>query len=153
GAMAGLAVRGDRGGRLNNPRALPPDPQGNAPHQPPPRPAALPGRKEMASSAPLRQRLLLAVAIAAAPPALAPEPSSAGLEFFEKKIRPVLVEHCYQCHSAKKSRGGLRLDSRDGLRKGGDSGPALASGKPEASLLLEVLRYHGRDQTPKMPPK
>src|SRR5262245_55013081 len=50
----------------------------------------------------------------------------AGFEFFEKKIRPVLVEHCYKCHSveAKSPRGGLRLDSRDAIRKGGDTGPA-----------------------------
>lgn len=77
----------------------------------------------------------------------------AGIEFFEKKIRPVLVAHCYQCHSTqgKKQRGGLLLDSRDGLRKGGDTGPALVSGKPEASLLLKVLR-HAAD-VPKMPPK
>lgn len=80
-------------------------------------------------------------------------PDHAGIEFFEKKIRPVLVEHCYQCHStqAKKQRGGLLLDSRDGLRKGGDNGPALVPGKPEASLLLKVLRHIG--DVPKMPPK
>ena len=54
-----------------------------------------------------------------------------GREFFEKKIRPILVEHCYRCHSmATKQRGGLTLDSRDGLRKGGDSGPVVVPGKP-----------------------
>ena len=55
-----------------------------------------------------------------------------GREFFEKKIRPILVEHCYRCHSmATKQRGGLTLDSRDGLRKGGDSGPAVRAGQTQ----------------------
>jgi hypothetical protein len=65
------------------------------------------------------------------------------VEFFEKKIRPVLIEHCYKCHaaSAKKVRGGLLLDSRDGLRKGGDSGPVVVPGNPAASRLLKALRY------------
>src|SRR5438876_10474952 len=51
----------------------------------------------------------------------------AGVEFFEQKIRPVLVEKCYECHShqAKKHRGDLYLDSRDGMRKGGENGPAV----------------------------
>jgi hypothetical protein len=74
-------------------------------------------------------------------------------EFFENRIRPVLVEHCYSCHSAeaKKQKGGLRLDHRDGWRKGGDSGPALAPGKPDESLLVKAIRY-GSDEL-KMPPK
>src|SRR3954468_14050286 len=61
-----------------------------------------------------------------------------GVEFFETKIRPVLVEHCYRCHSAeaKKTRGGLAVDTRLGLREGGDSGPAVIPGKPQQSLLL-----------------
>jgi cytochrome c553 len=77
-----------------------------------------------------------------------------GLEFFEKKIRPVLVEHCYSCHSAKaeKQKGGLLLDSRDALRKGGDSGPALVPGKPAESLLMLAVRQMSRD-VKKMPPK
>jgi hypothetical protein len=77
----------------------------------------------------------------------------AGIEFFEKKIRPVLAKHCYQCHSAqaKKLRGGLALDSRDGVRKGGDSGPAVVPGRPEQSLLLKAISYAEEDL--KMPPK
>jgi Protein of unknown function (DUF1553)/Protein of unknown function (DUF1549)/Planctomycete cytochrome C len=72
-------------------------------------------------------------------------------EFFEQRIRPVLVEHCGECHSAqaKTLRGGLRVDSRQALRRGGDSGPALVPGKPDESLLLAALRYEG----PKMPPQ
>jgi hypothetical protein len=79
------------------------------------------------------------------------EPSSEQVDLFEQKVRPVLVERCYGCHSAKsgKARGGLRLDTREGLRKGGDSGPALVPGDPAASLLLKALRHEG----PKMPPR
>src|SRR4051794_33953893 len=84
----------------------------------------------------------LGLATTAAPAADPPEP----VEFFEKKIRPVLVEHCYKCHSAeaeanKKLKAGLRLDTRDGLRAGGDGGPALAPGDPGGSLLMKALRY------------
>src|SRR5437762_12557633 len=77
----------------------------------------------------------------------------AGVEFFEKKVRPVLVEHCYGCHSeaAKKKRGGLLLDTRDGIRKGGDTAPAVLPGKPAESLLLKALRHS--DDSLKMPPK
>ena len=70
----------------------------------------------------------------------------AGVEFFEAKIRPILVEHCYECHSAsaKKIRGGLLLDSRPGWKKGGDSGPAVVPGHPEKSLLIKAIRHHKR---------
>jgi hypothetical protein len=80
------------------------------------------------------------------------EPASADLEFFEKKIRPVLVEHCYQCHStaAKKAKGGLRLDTREALRQGGDSGPALVVGRAAETLLIKALRHEGEL---KMPPR
>ncbi|MBI3875811.1 MAG: PSD1 domain-containing protein [Verrucomicrobia bacterium] len=74
-------------------------------------------------------------------------------EFFEKRIRPLLAEHCYKCHSAdaKELKGGLRLDSRDGLLKGGDSGPAIVRGDPEASLLIKAVRHSSQDL--KMPDK
>jgi hypothetical protein len=83
-------------------------------------------------------------AVVAAP--LPPE----QVEFFEKKIRPVLVEHCHKCHSAeaKKVRGGLRVDTAAALRKGGDTGPAIVPGQPDRSLLLQALRHEG----PEMPP-
>ncbi|MBO0699845.1 MAG: hypothetical protein J2P46_15715, partial [Zavarzinella sp.] len=76
-----------------------------------------------------------------------------GLDFFEKKIRPVLTEQCGQCHSAeaeakKKLKGGLRLDTRDGLRKGGDSGPAVVPGKPADSLLIQAIKYDGDTRMP-----
>ena len=78
--------------------------------------------------------------------------SDAGVEFFEKKVRPVLVEQCYQCHSAKskKLRGGLRLDSRAGMLQGGDRGAAVTPGHPEKSLLIEAIGYKDADiQMPK----
>ncbi len=64
-------------------------------------------------------------------------------EFFERKIRPVLVEHCYECHSTtgKKIKGGLVLDSRAGVIKGGDTGAAITPGDPEASLLIQAIRH------------
>ncbi|MEM7015516.1 MAG: c-type cytochrome domain-containing protein, partial [Verrucomicrobiota bacterium] len=66
----------------------------------------------------------------------------AGLEFFEKNIRPVLIERCYECHSADaKVKGGLLLDTREGLIKGGDTGTAIVAGDPDKSLLVEAIRY------------
>ncbi len=83
----------------------------------------------------------------------AQEANRKGLDFFESKIRPMLVTHCYECHSAgavakKKLKGGLLLDSRDGLLTGGESGPAVVPGKPDESLLIEALKYDSL----KMPP-
>ena len=74
-------------------------------------------------------------------------------EFFETKVRPVLVEHCYRCHSAqaKKLRGGLRLDSREGMLAGGDSGPALVPGQPDKSRLVEAVAYKNVEL--QMPPR
>jgi hypothetical protein len=79
-------------------------------------------------------------------------PDSTGIDFFEHQIRPVLAERCYSCHSAKSPRvqGGLFLDTRDGLRKGGNSGPAIMPGDPERSLLIKAIRYS--DDKLKMPP-
>lgn len=76
-----------------------------------------------------------------------------GIEFFEQKIRPIFVEHCYPCHSsdAEKVKGGLRLDSRAGLLAGGDKGPAIVPGDPERSRLIQAVRYTDADL--KMPPK
>jgi hypothetical protein len=66
---------------------------------------------------------------------------AAGVAFFESKIRPVLIERCYVCHSsqAKKIRGGLRLDTREGARTGGDAGPAVVPGKLDESLLFQAI--------------
>jgi hypothetical protein len=75
-----------------------------------------------------------------------------GVEFFEARIRPVLVENCYACHStaAKKQKGGLHLDTRDALRHGGENGAVVVPGKPADSLLLKAVRQSGEL---KMPPK
>jgi hypothetical protein len=74
-------------------------------------------------------------------------------EFFEAKIRPVLATRCGECHSsaAAKLQAGLRLDSREGVRVGGDSGAAIVPGNPEESLLIRAIRY--RDDDLQMPPK
>lgn len=73
------------------------------------------------------------------------------ITFFEKRIRPMLVEHCYECHSAKakKIKGGLRLDLRETALKGGDSGAAIDPGHPDKSLLIESIRYESMEMPPK----
>jgi mono/diheme cytochrome c family protein len=94
----------------------------------------------------------LAILLLASSSALAADP--AGIAFFEQKVRSVLVEHCYSCHSAeaKKLKGNLYLDSKAGWEKGGDSGePVIVPGKPEASLLIRTVQYLEADM--EMPPK
>ncbi len=75
-----------------------------------------------------------------------------GLDLFERKIRPVITEHCLKCHAddLKKRKGGLSLESKASLRKGGDTGPALVPGKPKESLLVKALHYTDPDL--QMPP-
>ena len=84
-----------------------------------------------------------------------PQPNQGKLEaaqeeFFEAKVRPVLADNCLECHGAEKHKGGLRLDVRDAMLKGGESGPVVVPGKPEESPLIEAIRYEGDVQ---MPPK
>lgn len=76
-----------------------------------------------------------------------------GDEFFERRIRPVLAEQCFECHSSTsaKLKGGLKLDSRSALLAGGETGPAVVAGKPEESLLLSAMQHRNPDLT--MPPK
>ncbi|HZM04290.1 MAG TPA: DUF1549 domain-containing protein, partial [Candidatus Saccharimonadales bacterium] len=78
---------------------------------------------------------------------------SSGTEFFESKIRPILVENCYKCHSsqAEKLKGGLSLEFHESLLKGGENGPAIVPGDPEKSLLIKAVRYGDPDL--QMPPK
>ena len=75
------------------------------------------------------------------------------LAFFEKKIRPVLIDKCYKCHAvtSKKVKADLFLDTRTGFLKGGDTGPAIVPGDPEKSLLIELIHY--KDPDMEMPPK
>jgi cytochrome c553 len=89
--------------------------------------------------------LLLASATASAAP-----PSPEAVEFFEKKVRPVLVESCTRCHGAKKQSASLRLDTREGLLKGSDNGPVVVIGDPGKSSLIRAVHHDGDI---KMPPK
>ena len=75
-----------------------------------------------------------------------------GVEFFEQKVRPIFVDHCYKCHSSEsgKAKGGFQLDTRDSLLKGGDTGPAIVAGQPEKSLLIKAVSY--TDENLQMPP-
>ncbi len=77
--------------------------------------------------------------------------SNPKIDFFESRIRPVLVQHCYECHAddSKTLRGGLLVDSRQGLLKGGESGPAVVPGEPEESLLISALRHDDFEMPPK----
>ncbi len=96
-------------------------------------------------------RVLLLGTAAASPAQEEPDPQA--VEFFEKKVRPILADRCFRCHSARaeKLKGGLRLDSREAALKGGDTGPAIVPGKPEASRLVEAVGYKNVDL--QMPPK
>src|ERR1700716_878993 len=77
--------------------------------------------------------------------------SAQAVQFFEAKIRPLLVEHCFKCHGdVKKPKAGLRLDSLGAMLTGGDQGPALVPGHPEKSLLIKAIGYD--DKELKMPP-
>ena len=79
--------------------------------------------------------------------------SSQEREFFENKVRPLLSEKCYKCHSAgrKPPKAELYLDTSQGVLAGGESGPALVPGEPSKSLLIEAIRYENPDL--QMPPK
>jgi len=80
------------------------------------------------------------------------EPASEQVEFFESKVRPMFADNCYSCHSAgEKIKGGLRLDAPAKILEGGDSGPAVVAGNPDASLLIKAVRYTDPDL--QMPPK
>jgi len=83
--------------------------------------------------------------------ALAADLKPADLEFFESKIRPVLVAECYECHDAKKQKGDLRLDYRNGLLKGGEEGPSIVPGDAKKSILLQSMDHS--HETLEMPKK
>ncbi|HEY0076073.1 MAG TPA: DUF1549 domain-containing protein, partial [Abditibacteriaceae bacterium] len=101
----------------------------------------------------LQSIVALAMLSAFAFPASADDFTPQQLEFFENRVRPVLAEQCYSCHSttSKKLKGSLFVDSREGLLKGGDTGPAIVPGKPDESLFIKSVRYDHQDV--QMPPK
>jgi hypothetical protein len=80
-------------------------------------------------------------------------PTPEQLEFFEKKVRPVLAEQCYKCHGPEKQKADLRVDSRDALLKPGDDGPAIVPGKPDESLLIKSIKHVGDMKMPAKAPK
>ncbi|MEM6779638.1 MAG: PSD1 and planctomycete cytochrome C domain-containing protein [Planctomycetota bacterium] len=95
------------------------------------------------------------IAIGWTPIALAAQPTPAQLQFFEAKIRPALIQYCYECHSVESgdSRAGLLVDTRQGLLQGGDSGPAIVPGDAAESVLWEAITWDGYRMPPseKMP--
>ncbi|MCB1278714.1 PSD1 and planctomycete cytochrome C domain-containing protein [Prosthecobacter sp.] len=93
----------------------------------------------------IRALFLLTATISAA---VAPDAES--LKFFEKEVRPLLVESCYECHSVQKHKGGLRLDNLPYILQGGETGPAIVPHKPEVSLLMKLVKYEDPDM--EMPP-
>ena len=88
---------------------------------------------------------LLMCAVLLAPEAAQPQPTSEQIRFFEANIRPLLAEKCLQCHGGRKQWGGLRLDSREALMKGGESGAAIIPGNPDESLLIELILETDKD--------
>src|SRR5688572_27726045 len=89
------------------------------------------------------------MAIALASPAAADEPATPEqVEFFEKKIRPILAENCHKCHGPEKHQGNLRLDSKIAALTGGDSGAVIVPGKPDESLLIEAINYKSLEMPP-----
>lgn len=77
-----------------------------------------------------------------------PQPTPEQIQFFEKHVRPLLVEQCQKCHNEKNSKGGLRLDTRGHILLGGESGAAIELGKPDSSLLMEAVRYESFEMPP-----
>jgi len=99
----------------------------------------------------VRNLLTASLALACSDALRAEPPAAEALEFFERKIRPVLIAECVECHGAAKQKGGLRVDFRDGLRKGGETAPAVVPGDAAKSLLLSAIKHLDPDL--KMPAK
>jgi mono/diheme cytochrome c family protein len=96
-------------------------------------------------------RLIAVVAVVLSVPLFvfaADPPSAEQTEFFEKHVRPLLVEQCVSCHGPKKQRAGLRLDTADGLKKGADEGPVVVAGDPDKSSLIQAVRRKGEYPMP-----
>jgi len=101
----------------------------------------------------VRRLAVIAVASTSLAANSTPLPADEGSDFFERKIRPVLVQHCYECHAggADVIQGGLRLDDPLAMARGGDSGAAVVAGNPDQSLLLVAMRYEQLEMPPSGP--
>ncbi len=102
------------------------------------------------------QTFICLMTICLTSPLNAEELDAGSVDFFEAKVRPLLVAHCYECHSddaakAENLQGGLRLDNRAGVQQGGESGPVIVPGKPDESVLIKSVRY--TEKAIQMPPK
>src|SRR4051812_15024182 len=97
--------------------------------------------------------VVLAGLLASLPLAAQPQVTRSQSDFFESKIRPIFADNCYKCHSQKapKLKGSLSVETRQGLLRGGDTGPAIVPGDPEKGLLIKAVRY--TDEDLQMPPK
>jgi mono/diheme cytochrome c family protein len=122
-------------------------PPGDGPSCLPLRLAHLPVRERTMRVTPILLSLLCLPVASAAEPA----PSAEQVRFFESRIRPLLAANCFACHGPQKQKGGLRLDTAEGLRRGGDSGPVAVPGQLEQSLIVKAIRY--ADPQLQMPPK
>src|SRR4051812_38727198 len=112
----------------------------------PPRSHALRGNACPRRSASLLFLMAACVAISAL--AAAPEPSKEQVRFFEEKVRPILAENCYKCHGSEKQKGNLRLDIREAVFAGGESGPVIVPGKPSESPLVEAIKWESLEMPP-----
>src|ERR1043165_1968773 len=111
-------------------------------------PVQKPRRADSSGGAPMRTARLLLLCL----PLILDALESADAAWFESNVRPILHEHCLECHStAKKVKGGLALDARADWQKGGDAGPAIVPGRPEESLLIKAVSWSDLDL--QMPPK
>ena len=108
---------------------------------------------ELRSNSPTAAVLAVLISLATVVTTSADEPrdAAARLEFFETKVRPLLVERCYECHGEELAEGKLRLDTKNGWERGGERGPAIVPGDPSASLLIRAVTY--RDEKLQMPPR
>ncbi len=114
--------------------------------------AIAPPSKTPRARMPLACLVMAGLLAASSRAAVAAGPEQDGNAYFEKHIRPLLIDKCYNCHSPEhKVKGGLRLDTREGWAMGGDSGPSVVPNEPDKSLLLRAVTYTDRDL--KMPPK
>ncbi|MCY2971869.1 MAG: hypothetical protein NTZ30_14515, partial [Planctomycetota bacterium] len=89
----------------------------------------------------LKLALILMVSALIVPSVIAADKNIAGDKFFEEKVRPLLAEHCFSCHGPDKQKGGLKLDSKAAMIKGGDIGTAIIPGDPAASLMIKAVGY------------